>query len=91
MEITKDINNLITKVSEATGLLFVENKEPSNVCFSQKNELLRHEFKTVFTRKDLEYYIKGVSLACGEQGYKIPFNSSEFWQSVDLGKEQTTS
>ena len=82
---------LAEKISNALGLLFINQNEPEgNVCFANSNEL-RPEFKETFTSVDLINYEFAV---LHSDKYKdfissdlVPKERKIFWELVALGKK----
>lgn len=90
----KNNQELITEIEKTTHLTFNNNKEDTNLCFATKNEVLRDDFKQVFTLNDLVNYKNAVKqspsfTASVQQNLKNvppPENTDVFWILVKLGK-----
>jgi len=74
--------NLIHAIEEAFGLVFLEKDSTSNLCYADKNEELRDEFKGFFNQEDLTAFINSF----GDREIRLPATETEFWQKVKEGK-----
>lgn len=89
------------KIAHTFGLTFISDENPSmsSVCFADKNDELRDDFKQVFTAIDILDYMFAVGQSSkGSYDFnegltqdfsKIPFpeNPIAFWQLVQLGSQ----
>ena len=73
---------LIRKIEEKTGLIFLENDSEGNLCYAQNNQDLQNEFKNGFTFSDFNYFLKNFS----KKSLIIPSEAATFWELVEKGK-----
>jgi hypothetical protein len=80
------ILKLISRFEKATGLIFInENEAEGNVCYAN-DAVLRSEYKTTFTEKDIKNYILGLSQTQNTQNITLPKDAETFWEIVDMGR-----
>ena len=91
-------NELISLVSQRTGLTFISEKDTrGNLCYIDSPEV-RDEFKIAFAPMDMLDYIYASILSSNHRkgnesltidGSQIPCpnNSTSFWKGVRLGRE----
>ncbi|WP_163406996.1 hypothetical protein [Flavobacterium ajazii] len=80
-------NEIIQWFADRSGLLFLFEKEPGNVCFANSDEL-RPEFRQSFTIIDmLDYMYAFVHSSYYKEFQKIviPSEAHSFWKLVEIG------
>lgn len=68
---------LIRWIEQNFKLLYINEKGQNNLCFASDNDSLKDEFKTTFTSKDFQNFLRAY-----EKAQKMPEDVEEFWQMV---------
>lgn len=88
---------IVHKISNRIGLLFIPEEETGNVCFATNNDEMRDDFKQVFTPTDLLDYIYAVLYSPAyRKKYRellmtdfprvpYPQDDDTFWKLVNIG------
>ncbi|OJU24500.1 MAG: hypothetical protein BGN92_14535 [Sphingobacteriales bacterium 41-5] len=73
----KYLEDFIRQLEQKLGLIFIEQEE-GNVCFANKNDELRDEFKQSFTMADVQHYIQSLEIK-EEEIVPFPKDATEFF------------
>jgi len=74
---------LIRKLEQSLGLVFLEEPPGGNLCYSHSNNDLRDEFREFFSAMDFQHFLKSFEGRVVE----VPEDRSDFWRAVAEGRK----